>query len=74
VVSVGISHTPVLDFSALDDEPVRLIFMIAAAFNQHTYYLQTLSFFSARLKNRELRDSLLRAQSTGEVYKLLTAV
>lgn len=74
VVSVGISHTPVLDFSTLDDEPVRLIFMIAAAFNQHAYYLQTLSFFSARLKNRELRDSLLKAQSTREVYELLTGV
>ncbi|MDR2607609.1 MAG: PTS sugar transporter subunit IIA [Treponema sp.] len=72
VVSVGISHTPISDFSTLDDEPVRLIFMIAAAFNQHAYYLQTLSFFSARLKNRELRDSLLKAQSTREVYDLLT--
>ncbi|MDR1174429.1 MAG: PTS sugar transporter subunit IIA [Treponema sp.] len=72
VVSVGISHTLISDFSTLDDEPVRLIFMIAAAFNQHTYYLQTLSFFSARLKNRELRDSLLKAQSTREVYDLLT--
>jgi PTS system nitrogen regulatory IIA component len=74
VVSVGISHTPISDFSTLDDEPVRLIFMIAAAFNQHAYYLQTLSFFSARLKNRELRDSLLKAQSTREVYELLTGV
>jgi PTS system nitrogen regulatory IIA component len=72
VVSVGISHAPISDFSALDDEPVRLIFMIAAAFNQHAYYLQTLSFFSARLKNRELRDSLLEARSTREVYELLT--
>jgi PTS system nitrogen regulatory IIA component len=72
VVSVGISHTPISDFNALDDEPVRLIFMIAAAFNQHAYYLQTLSFFSARLKNRELRDSLLKAQSSREVYDLLT--
>ncbi|MDR1445641.1 MAG: PTS sugar transporter subunit IIA [Treponema sp.] len=71
VVSVGISHTPISDFSTLDDEPVRLIFMIAAAFNQHAYYLQTLSFFSARLKNRELRDSLLKARSTREVYDLL---
>ena len=72
VVSVGVSRTDIVDFHPLDDEPVRLVFMIAAAYNQHAYYLQTLSFFSARLKNRELRDSLLKAQSTREVYELLT--
>jgi PTS system nitrogen regulatory IIA component len=71
VVSVGISKTGIVDFQPLDDEPVRLVFMIAAAYNQHAYYLQTLSFFSARLKNRELRDSLLAAQSVEEVYSLL---
>ena len=71
VVSVGVSHTDIVDFHALDDEPVRLLFMIAAASNQHAYYLQTLSFFSARLKNRQLRDAILRAQTPAEVYELL---
>jgi len=71
VVSVGISRTDIVDFRPLDDEPVRLVFMIAAAHNQHAYYLQTLSWFSARLKNKELRDSLLSAQSAPEVYGLL---
>ncbi|MDR2742294.1 MAG: PTS sugar transporter subunit IIA [Treponema sp.] len=71
VVSVGISRTDIVDFQSLDDEPVRLLFMIAAAYNQHAYYLQTLSFFSARLKNRELRLALLSAESPQEVYDLL---
>ena len=73
VVSVGVSRVDVLDFSPLDDEPVRLIIMIAAAYNQHASYLQTLSWFSTRLKNRELHDSLLRAKTAGEVFSLLTA-
>jgi len=72
VVSVGISRVDIADFNPLDDEPVRLLFMIAAAYNQHANYLQTLSFFSARLKNQALRDSLLRAQTAAEVYGLLT--
>jgi len=72
VVSVGISRTNIVDFHPLDDEPVRLVFMIAAAHNQHAYYLQTLSWFSTRLKNQELRDSLLKAQTEQEVYELLT--
>jgi PTS system nitrogen regulatory IIA component len=71
VVSVGISQSAIVDFQALDDEPVRLLFMIAAAYNQHAYYLQTLSFFSSRLKNGELRSTLLSAGTTGEAYKLL---
>jgi PTS system nitrogen regulatory IIA component len=74
VVSVGISRIDIADFQPLDDEPVRLLFMIAAAYNQHAYYLQTLSFFSARLKNRELRTSLLAAQSAEEAYGLLVRV
>ena len=73
VVSVGICKNDIEDFQALDDEPVRLLFMIAAAYNQHAYYLQTLSFFSARLKNKELRNSLLKAQTAGEVYEILVS-
>jgi PTS system nitrogen regulatory IIA component len=71
VVSVGISRCDILDFHALDDEPVRSLIMIAAAYNQHTFYLQTLSFFSARLKNRELRNSLLGVESPKDAYSLL---
>ncbi|MDR3019635.1 MAG: PTS sugar transporter subunit IIA [Treponema sp.] len=73
VVSVGISRTDIVDFHPLDDEPVRLVFMIAAAHNQHAYYLQTLSWFSNRLKNKDLRDSLLASQTEKEVYELLVS-
>ena len=72
VVSAGISRKDILDFQTLDDEPVRIILMIAAAYDQHAYYLQTLSFFSARLKNAKMRTALLNAKSSREVYTLLT--
>ena len=71
VVSVGISRIDIVDFQTLDDEPVRLLFMIAAAANQHAYYLQTLSFFSARLKNKDLRNALLTSKDTQEAYEAL---
>ena len=71
VMAVGVCKTPVTDFQPIDDMPVSLLFMIAAAYNQHSYYLQTLSYFSAKLKKKELRDSLLNAATTDEVYKLL---
>jgi PTS system nitrogen regulatory IIA component len=72
VVSVGISSVDIEGFNPLDDEPVRLLFMIAAAHNQHAYYLKTLSGFCTKLKDKELRDKLLAAKTEQEVYDLLT--
>jgi len=72
VVSVGISRVGITDFQTLDGEPVRLLLMIAAAYNQHAYYLQTLSFFSARLKNGNLRNALLASKDNREAYEILT--
>ena len=72
VMSVGICRNDIIDFQAIDDVPVRLLFMIAAAYNQHSYYLQTLAFFSLKLKNQELRDSLLYVKDSMEAYELLT--
>ncbi|MCA1949667.1 PTS sugar transporter subunit IIA [Gracilinema caldarium] len=71
VVSVGISQCDIIDFQTLDDQPVRLLFMIAAAYNQHAYYLQTLSYFSAKLKNKDLRSALLAVKNPQEAYHLL---
>jgi PTS system nitrogen regulatory IIA component len=72
VMAVGISKVDIIDFQPLDEQPVRLLFMIAAAHNQHSYYLQTLSFFSAKLKDQALRDSLLSAETAMDAYNLLT--
>ena len=73
VMAVGICKEPVMDFETIDDQPVRLLIMIAAAYNQHSYYLQTLSHLSSKLKDTKLRDSLLNASSAQEAYKLLIA-
>lgn len=73
VMSVGISKVDIIDFQAIDDQPVRLLFMIAAAHNQHAYYLQTLSFISNRLKNPDLRNALLNVEDPMDAYNLLIA-
>lgn len=71
VVAVGVSRCDIQDFNAFDDQPVRLLFMIAAAYNQHAYYLQTLSYFSAKLKNNVLREAIAQAADPQAVYELL---
>ena len=71
VMAVGICRNDIIDFQSIDDTPVRLLFMIAAAYNQHSYYLQTLSFFSSRLKSVSLRENLLAAETPLDAYNLL---
>ena len=73
VMAVGVCRTPISDFQTVDDKPVNLLIMIAAAYNQHTYYLQTISYFSAKLKSLELRDAISNAATEKEVYELLCA-
>jgi PTS system nitrogen regulatory IIA component len=70
---VGLCKHDIIDFQTIDDVPVRLLFMIAAAYNQHSYYLQTLSFFSSKLKSQSLREGLLAAETPIEAYNLLIA-
>lgn len=72
VMSVGICGNDLLDFQTIDDVPVRLLIMIAAAYNQHSYYLQTLSYFSSKLKDKEVRESLLACKDAMEAYRILT--
>lgn len=71
VMSVGISKVGIIDYEPIDEIPVRLLFMIAAAYNQHSYYLQTLSFFSSKIRNQNLRDSLLSVETPLDAYNLL---
>jgi PTS system nitrogen regulatory IIA component len=73
VMAVGLCKNDIIDFQTIDDVPVRLLFMIAAAYNQHSYYLQTLSFFSSKLKSQSLRDGLLAATTPLAAYNLLIA-
>lgn len=71
VMAVGVCKKPMEDFQPIDDEPVSLLFMIAAAYNQHSYYLKTISHFSAKLKKPELRESMRNAATPQEVFDLL---
>ena len=71
VMAVGVCKKPVEDYQSIDDDPVQLLFMIAASHTQHSYYLKTISHFSGMLKSAELREKLLNAQTEREVYELL---
>lgn len=71
VMAVGISKCEIMDFQPIDDQPVKVLFMLAAAHNQHSYYLKTLSFLSSKMKNPALRDALFASEDPMEVYNML---
>jgi nitrogen PTS system EIIA component len=71
VIAVGICKKPIEDFQTIDDQKINLLFMIAAAYNQHSYYLKTISHFSAKLKRDDLRSALVNSSSEIEAYNLL---
>ena len=72
VMAVGICKTPISDYQTIDDEPVKLLFMIAAAYNQHSYYLKPISQFSAKFKDTALLNSIYLAKTEQEVFDLLS--
>jgi len=71
VIAVGVCKKPIEDYQTIDDQQINLLFMIAAAYNQHSYYLKTISHFSAKLKRDDLREALVKAETEQEVYNLL---
>ncbi len=72
VIAVGVSKSDIKDYESLDGAPVRIIFMIAAGEDQHTSYIKALSSISRNIKNETLRNKLLEAKDTTEIYNILT--
>ena len=72
VMAVGVCRKPISDYQTIDDTPVDLLFMIAAAYNQHSLYLKTISYFCGKLKQDGLHESIVSAKDANEVFGLLS--
>ena len=73
VMAVGVCKKPIADYQTIDDTPVDLLFMIAAAYNQHSLYLKTISHFCGKLKQESLHENIINAKDAQEVFSLLMA-
>ena len=72
VMAVGVCKKPIADYQTIDDTPVDLLFMIAAAYNQHSLYLKTISHFCGKLKQEGFHEQLVNAKDAQEVFELLS--
>lgn len=72
VMAVGISQSDILDYESLDEQPIRIVCMLAARNDQHAQYLKMLGIVSSVLKNKEVREALMAAPDDKSAYLILT--
>lgn len=60
-----------VDYAALDDEPVHLLFLIAAPNSEDNVHLDVLARLSEMLMNDEFKNKLLAAKSKKEFLKVI---
>jgi nitrogen PTS system EIIA component len=62
-----------LDWNALDDAPVRLVFMIGGPDDKQTEYLQILSKITFAIKDEQRRKKVLTLNSSIDIIELFKA-
>jgi nitrogen PTS system EIIA component len=70
-IAIGVLKRGV-DWKALDNAPVRLIFMIGGPDNKQTEYLQLLSALTLDIKNEDLRKKVLTLNSKEAIIRLFS--
>ena len=68
----ALTETPV-NFDALDDQPVDLVFMLLAPENATAAHLKALAKVSRMLRNHEIRDALRGADSAESLFAIAVA-
>ncbi|HNX26423.1 MAG TPA: PTS sugar transporter subunit IIA [Phycisphaerae bacterium] len=72
VMAVGIFPDGIKDYTSLDNEPVKLVFLIAAGDGQHEEHIKLLSKVSELIKTAEFRNRLVKAADVNEAWQILT--
>ena len=62
-----------IEFDALDNRPVNLVFLIAAPIESGGLYLKALARLSRLLRYQEFRNRLMEANSVEEITKIISA-
>ena len=60
-----------IDFESLDQKPVNFVCLVVAPSNSTGHHLKALARISRLLKNQELRQAILDANSAEEIYSAL---
>ena len=66
-IAVGIQQKRGIEWDAIDNSPVRYIFLIGGPDDRQSEYLQILSQLTCAIKEQDLRKTLLHATNSTEV-------
>ena len=69
IAAFGKSSVPI-DFEALDGKPVQLVFLLIGRTNLVGPHIKLLSRISRMMNKDEFRESLLKASTAEEIYKI----
>ena len=69
-IAIGVQTGEGIEWNSLDDNPVRVIFMIGGPANRQVEYLKILSCLTIAIKNEALRKKLFQALTVNEVIDL----
>jgi len=61
-----------IDFKAIDDQPVHLIFLIIAPENSAAAHLKLLACISRLLKSIDFRERLMMASDPSSIFKIIS--
>ena len=70
-VAVGIKKSGI-DFGSLDKEPSKIFFLIVSPKKSNSPHLQILASISSIVRNKETLDKIYEAQSSEDIYRILT--
>jgi len=69
-IVVGVIQEGIDDYGSLDNQPVRIIVLIAAPQGQHDAYIRLLAKITEVLKRPDLREAILRAETAEDIYRV----
>ncbi|NQV33099.1 MAG: PTS sugar transporter subunit IIA, partial [Phycisphaeraceae bacterium] len=71
MMAVGVCASDITDYDSIDDQPVRLLFMILAGSHQHALHIKVLARIANLVKDSRFRDNILSARDVQSTFDLL---
>ena len=71
VIAIGLAKDGIDDYGAIDNQPVKIIFMILVRSEERKEYISLLAQIATVLKDDQFREQLLTEQTVDAVYAKL---
>ena len=63
-----------LEYDSIDDQPVKIIFMVAVPINAHKEYILALSHLSKLMHQKDNRDRLINSSDKTQIFDFLNGI